>query len=92
MYDRDIAHNKKTQDDALIAKGIAPADSLVHRDDDELTEEQKQQKLELKATVEANAKQVEAQKKAHEERVDKPLEDWVAEMPEKYLTGKQAAP
>ena len=87
MYTRDMNERKKAKDAKLIAQGIAPKDSLIHKNDDDLTEAEKTEKLALTAEIAANKKKIEDKKKAYWEKVNKDGEDWTKDMPQKFLTG-----
>lgn len=88
-YDRDIKNARERKNSALIEKGIAPADSIIHKADDDLTDEQKNEKLALIATLETKRKDLETKAKALEEKLSRDAEEWASDMPEKFLSGPQ---
>ena len=91
-YNRDEDATQKTKDDKLIAKGIAPPNSLVNKEDDDLTEAQKTDKLAMIAEIAVNKKKVEAAEKSKEEKLARDGEDWTMSMPNKFLDGGPQPP
>jgi hypothetical protein len=90
MYTRDMGNYQKAKDDKLIAKGLTPPGSIATKDDEELSEAQKEKKFDMIKLIAANKKGIEDKDKAYWAKVNGTSgDDWARMMPEKYLSGPQ---
>lgn len=90
MYKRDMAVRQKAKDDALIAKGITPPDSIATKSDDDLSEAQKVEKADMIKLIETNKKRLEDKDKEYWDKVNGDGEEWTHLMPMKFLSGPQS--